>query len=306
MRLPDSKALIAMLWGVGFFMGIVFFFLITRSQDTHQPSNDTYLNIIKKKEILSQMRVNLYKSVEMEKSAVMALTDAESQDFASQSFAASAAVDQDLVQMQTLVDATPLQDEEKIIGEFKNCWSEFHKLDQMILELAVQNTNLKAAALSEEKGGAAIQRFELALKDVMQSSAKTREDARVAASAWRAIAACRQIINMLTSHIAETSNEKMDQIELQIKGTEKDATLSLDELGAIAEGENQDAMSQARAAFLEFMVVAAKVQKLSRENSNIKSLELSLGKKRIISAQCAEILTAFQNTVQSRPFKSAK
>lgn len=306
MRLPDSKALIAILWGIGFFMGIVFFFLITRSHDTPQPSKDTYLNVIKKKEILSQMRVNLYKSVEMEKSAVMALTDAESQDFASQSFAASAAVDQDLVQMQTLVDATSLQDEEKIISEFKNCWSEFQTLDQVILELAVQNTNLKAAALSEEKGGAAMQRFELALKDVMRSNPQTTEEVRVAGAAWHAIAACRQIVNLLNSHIAEINNEKMDQIELQIKVAEKDVAQSLDELGAIAEGENLDALSQARAAFLEFMEVTAKVRELSRKNSNITSLELSLGKKRIISAQCAEILTAFLNAVQSRPFKSAR
>lgn len=308
MSLPDSKALTAILWGVGFAMAIVFFFMITRSNNSFEPSKDTYLNVINKREILSQMRVNLSESVEMEKSAVMAPTDEESQDFAGQSSASSAAVENDLQQIQPLIDATSLQDEVKLIGEFKNCWSEFRKLDQVILGLAVQNTNRKATTLLEEKGGAAMQRFELALKEVMRSNfqAQAAKEGRVAGSAWHAIAAGEHIVNLLNSHIAETSNEKMDQIEVQIQLADKEVVQSLDELGGIGDSENQDALSQARMAFAEFMEVTAKVRELSRKNSNIKSLELSIGKKRIIAAQCAEILAAFQNAVQSRPFKSSK
>ena len=306
MQFPKSKALIAVLWGVSFSMGVIFLFIITRSHDPFEPSKDTYLNVIKKKEILSQMRVNLYKSVEMEKSAVMARTDEESQDFAGQSFASSAAVEQDLIQIQSLIDATALQDEVKLINEFKNCWAEFRKLDQVILGLAVQNTNLKATTLSHGKGAETLLRFELALKDVMRLNLQTPKEDRVAGSAWHAIAAGAQILNMHNSHIAEITNEKMDQIDIQIKMEEKEVLQSLEELLGIVDLKNQDALLQAKVAFFEFMEVTATVQDLSRKNSNVKSLELSIGKKRMISTQCAEVLAAFQNAVKNRPFKSAK
>jgi hypothetical protein len=98
----------------------------------------------------------------------------------------------------------------------------------------------------------------------------------------------------------------MNQIETQIKTEEKKVLNSLDQLGGIVDKESQNPLLQAKTAFSEFMEVTAKVLKLSRINSNIKSLDLSMGKKRIISAQCEEILTSLQNAVQGRPFKATK
>lgn len=306
MQFPDSKTLIAVLWGVGLSMGVLFLFIIPRSYDSFEPSRDTYLNVRKKVEILSQMRINLHKSVEMEKSAVMALTDEESQDYASQSLASSEAVEQDLTQIQSLIDATNLQDENKFVGEFKNCWVEFRKLDQVILDLAVQNTNLKAAFLSRGKGAETMQRFEQALKDLIRLSSQTPREDRTARIAWHAIAACGKILNMHNSHIAEMTDEKMDQIDIEIKMAEKEVLLSLEELLGFIDKENQQTLLQAKMAFSEFMEVTTQVQDLSRKNSNVKSLELSIGNKRKISAQCAEVLAAFQNAVKNRPFKSSK
>jgi hypothetical protein len=98
----------------------------------------------------------------------------------------------------------------------------------------------------------------------------------------------------------------MDQIEMEMNVKEKEVRQSLDELFTIVGPKSQDDLLQAKTAFSEFMEVTAKVINLSRQNSNIKSLELSLGKKRLIAAQCEEILTALQKTVQDRPFKGAK
>jgi hypothetical protein len=306
MRFQNRKGLIAVLWGGGFFMGMLFFFMITEYYGPFEPMKDTYLNVVEKSEILSQMRINLHKSVEMEKNTVMSLTDEESQEFAGQSLAASTAVEHNLKQLQSLIDATPLQDEEKLVTEFTTCWAEFRKLDQLILELAIQNTNLKAIALSREKGAEAMHRFELALKDVMRSNVQTPQEDRVAGFSWHAITAGLQIFNMHSSHIAEIRDEKMDQIEAEMKAEEKEALHSLDELSGIVDKNSQDTLVQAKATFSEFMEVTAKVINLSRKNSNVKSLELSLGRKRIIAAQCDEILAAFQEAVHGRPFKATK
>jgi hypothetical protein len=54
------------------------------------------------------------------------------------------------------------------------------------------------------------------------------------------------------------------------------------------------------------MKVTGEVISLSRENTNVKSLELSLGKKRMISAQCEETLSALQEAIRSRTFKATR
>jgi len=98
----------------------------------------------------------------------------------------------------------------------------------------------------------------------------------------------------------------MDQIETQMEAEEDEASKSLDELASIVGEKSRHTLLQAKTAFSEFMEVTAKVIKLSRQNSNIKSLELSLGKTRKVTAQCDEILAAFQEAVQSRTFKATR
>ncbi len=306
MKISERKTLIAVLWGVGFSMGILFFFTLTQLSDTAEPMKDTYLQVMKKTELLSKMRINLHKSVEMEKNAVMALTDEQSQEYANQSLTASASVEQDLKQLQDVIAANHLQVEEKFAGEFSRCWAEFRKLDHIILGLAIQNTNLKAETLSQKEGAATVRRFEQALKECMRLNLRTPQAERVTAAAWQAIAVCLQIFNMHNFHIAEINDEKMEQIETQIQAAEKKVLETLDLLAGVADKQSQDTLLQAKTAFSEFMEVTVKVLKLSKINSNIKSLDLSIGRKRIISAQCEEILASFQSAVQNRPFKAAK
>ena len=306
MQFPDGKGRSAILWGIGISVGLLLFVVILKYCTPPMRYEDTYKNIVEKREILSQMRDNLHKSVEMEKNAVMALTDEESREFADQSLAASEVVEQNRKQLSSLIDAAPLQDERNLIIEFNNCWTELRKLDQVILELAVQNTNLKAASLSREKGTEAMQRFEHALNDVLKSYSRTRDEGRVARLIFHAITAGLKIHNLHSFHIAEASDEKMDQLEMQMKTEENEASKSLNELASIVGEKSRHVLMRAKTAFSEFMEVTAEVIKLSRQNTNIKSLELSLGKTRKVTAQCDEILAAFQEAVQGRSFKATR
>lgn len=306
MQFPNSKGRSAVIVGVGIIAAVFIFAGIAKKSSNSIPLEDTYKNIVGKKELLSQMRIHLHKSVEMEKSAVMAITDEESQEFADQSVVASAAVEHNLKLLRALMDTVPLQDEKKLAGEFTNCWTELSKLDQTILELAVQNTNLKAASLSQKKGGAAIQRFEQALEGIRASAAGSPDEGRVTGLIYQAMTAGLKLYNLHSPHIAEANDENMDHIEAKMKGEETEVAKSLDALAGIVGEEHRDALSQAKTAFSEFLDVTAKVIKLSRQNSNIKSLELSLGRKRKVATQCDEILAAFQEAVQSRTFKATR
>jgi hypothetical protein len=306
MQFSNNKERIASLLGIGVVIGFIFFAVISNYYDNSVSLDTTYVNVVEKKRILAQLRIDLLKSVEMEKNAVMSLTNEESLDFAGQSRAASATVEQDLKFLRALIDAVPLQDEKKLVGEFANCWTELGKLDQVILEIAVQSTNLKAARLSKEKGAASLQQFEQALEKIAPSFAGTANDGRGVSLICQAMTAALKMYTLHSPHIAEASDKKMDQIEMQMKTEENKTSNSLDELAGIIGEENRDSVMQAKTAFVDFLEVTSKVIELSRQNSNIKSLELSLGKKRTISAQCDEILATFQEVVQSRNFKARK
>ena len=220
MQFSNKKEQLAFMVGIGLALAIILFAVIAKQSGDSPSKNSPYENTLEKKRILSQMRIDLLKSVEMEKNAVMALTDQESIDFANQSRAASATVDQNLKSLRSLVTATASQDEQELMNEFATCWAEFGKLDQVILELAVENTNLKAAALSREKGAETMQKFEQALEYLLQSSPGTQDECRIAGPVSRALIAGLKMYNLHSPHIAEATDEKMDRIEAQMKTEE--------------------------------------------------------------------------------------
>ena len=187
MQWTKNKEQIGLLVGCGLALALILFAVFAKNSNNSASMQTVYENIIKKKEVLNQLRVHFLKSIEMEKSAVMALTDQESMEYASQSQAASATVNQNLKTLRSLVDAMPT--ERKLLDDFVTCWTEMGKIDQVILQLAVENTNLKAAALSREQGEQSMQRFEEALDTVRASSTGNSSESRITALAARAMVA---------------------------------------------------------------------------------------------------------------------
>jgi len=304
MQWKKNKEQIALIVGCGLALTLILFAFFAKYSNNSASIRTVYENILIKKRVLSEIRVNLLKSVEMEKNAVMALTDQESLAYASQSRIAAAAVDQNLKTLRSLVDGMPT--ERKLLDDFATCWTEMGKIDQVILQLAVENTNLKAAALSREQGGQSMQRFEEALNTVGVSAAGRSSESQIAALTARAMVAALKIFNLHGPHIFEPDNGKMDQIEERVKEEERVVMQSLDTLETLLDNEHIDVVIQAKTAFAEFLTVTNQVVQLSRLNSNIKSLELSLGRKRTVAAQCDDALASLQESIQQKTFKATK
>jgi len=267
---------------------------------------DVIGNMAKKMELLSAMRVNLIKSEETEKSAVMADTDEASRDFADQSRRAADFVDRDLRELESLLNRDHTDKEMKLFHEFDSCWTELRKIDQEIIEFAVQNTNLKAAALSFGKGNEAIKRFERPLKNLIHSSLPSDKCSDVVILASDALAAGLRIQVLHAPHIIAASDARMDEIETEMRQDGEIVDTSLEKFADLVPEEDRALLQDARAAYEEFAAITAEVIKLSRENTNIKSFELSLGKKRKIAAQCDETLISLQEAVRNREFKATR
>lgn len=258
--------------------------------------------IARKAAVLSALRINMIKSVESEKSAVMADTDGASMAFAEEAMRGVEAAEAGLRELSQLIEAYPSENEAKLLQEFKRCWSEFRDIDQAVLEIAVQNSNLKAARLSFGAARDAMAVFEDALLKLING----QESGPICRLATHALAAGLKIQVLHAPHIASPNDEEMNAIEKNIR--ENDATVrrSLDALQRLVSPDRQSILRQAEAAYHEFENLTAAVTELSRQNTNIKSMELSLNRKRKITSQCEEILTSLQDVVHSRSFKATR
>jgi hypothetical protein len=291
-------------------LGVVFFLLLIvilgNLQCKSRLGIEDMVGILARKlEALSRMRILLLKSAEAEKSAVMADTDQVSQAFADQSLQASEALEKDRLEFGLLIQKDPVESEMKLLQEFDRCWAEFRKIDRQILGFAVQNMNLKAARLSFGPGHETMKRLEKILNSLAAGLAAV-EGTQVAEHRCRAITAGWKILSLHAPHIASASNNEMGKIEQVIRQNKEEIKNSLIKLKTILPENKQVSLREAEAAFTELVTVTARIIDLSRQNTNIKSFELSLGRKRKITAQCDEILTSLQQTVRSSSFQATR
>jgi hypothetical protein len=251
---------------------------------------------------LSAMKMSIVKSVEAEKSAVMANTDEDSIRFAEESRRAFEAAEKSLRELAELIATYPSVPEKELLQEFDSCWSEFRKADQQVLEFAVQNTNLKAARLSFGAASTAMNEFGHALSGLLSDSTS----GPVCRLVYDAQTAALGIHLLHAPHIASPDDQEMDDIEKLIRQNDAVVRKALVDIRRMIVPANRKVARQAEAAYDAFMEFTDRVLEWSRQNTNIKSFELSLNRKRKITAQCEEILTKLQEAIQSRAFKATR
>jgi hypothetical protein len=260
----------------------------------------------KKMEILSRMRADLLKSVEAEKNAVMADTDESSRSFADESRQAAEAIDRDRRELGLLIEEDHSDQETRLLREFDRSWADLREIDQLILDLAVKNTNIKAAKLSFTKGSLLLKRFEEALRDINRTEVSVRGPSQISEHTCSALTAALKILCLHAPHIAETQDDQMDKFEAEMDQYAGVIKTSLLNLKVLIPEEKLAYLQEAEMAYDEFSRVTAEVVDLSRQNTNIKSFELSLGRKRKATAQCDEILVSLLKVVQSKEFKATR
>jgi hypothetical protein len=265
-----------------------------------------YERVVREKEILSSMRLNLIKSAEAEKSAVLAVTDEESLQFADQARMAAGKVDKDRTELASLIRQDDSSEETARILEFERCWTESLKLDRLLLHLAVQNTNLHATNLALTRGSEAVDRLERDLDRLIDTGSTSRGDARIVRLTYQAVVASLKIQDLYTPHIQAESDTQMDAIEQKIRSNDATLTHSLETLSGLVPGSDAQIVKDATADYAELAKVTQEIISLSRRNTNIKSLELSLGKKRLITAQCDEVLGNLQELIRNKGTKATR
>lgn len=265
-----------------------------------------FINDVKKVRLVSEMRVNLNASVEAEKSAVLADTDEASIVYADQALQLSAAVEDARLELEVMIAAEKMGRELDILREFSVCWERFQQIDQELLPLSVMNTNLKAYDLSYGSAGKALKQLEQALNALMNSKVSKDKTCEIARLSLRTLSSALKIHALQSPHIAESHEEKMDEIETTIQTDNALINQSLDALSVLLNQVDKPLLEAAKSAYTEFWMINTEVMKLSRQNSNVRSLALSLGQKRKATVRCQDVLAALEEAIQSKVYKATR
>jgi len=231
------------------------------------------------------LRVDLAKTIDGSDRAVMADTDVESIAFAHEAERATAAVRSDAAKLAALVQSLGYRDEAAAVDEFERHFEDYAKVDQGVLALAVENTNLKAQRLSFGP----VREAADAWRDALEAALKTlpeREQARADAVVARAELAVREIQVLQAPHIAAPDDAEMARLEKEMATREDAARRALTTLASLGGASGASTLAPARAALERFGAESQELIALSRRNSNVRSLAISLRQVPTLAAAC--------------------
>jgi hypothetical protein len=252
--------------------------------------------------LAADLHVQFAKAADASNRAVMADTDDASVAFAREAEQAKAAIPRDSEALKPILQTLGYSDEVRLLEEFGQRFDAYRALDKTILELAVENTNLKAQRLSF---GSAQQEAD-AFRDALESVRPAGDAWRVKALTATAVAAVREIQALQAPHIADFDNAVMTRIEERMATSEAGARSALASLGPLVQPGSRTNLADAAAALDRFMGVNAQILTLSRRNTNVRSLVLSLNEKPKATLACEESLRALRESLAKHGYTSSR
>ena len=235
----------------------------------------------------------------------MAVTDEASSAAAREAEQATQAVERDVEALQRILQALAYRDDIRHLDAFKTCFVGYRALDADILPLAVENTNIKAQRLSFGPARDAANAFRQSLEAAGRSIA-AKNACCVEALIAKASAAVLEVQVIQARHIAESDDAAMSQMEAEMAASQAAARKALDSLKGLLPPAAGPQLAAAAAALDRFTTINAELVTLSRRNSNVRSLALSLGRKRTVTAECDDTLHGLEEALAKHDFTATR
>ena len=207
--------------------------------------------------------------------------------------------------LEPLVASLQFAEEGRLLKTFRAAHDRVWTLDREILALAVENTNLKAQRLSFGPAYEAANTVGAAL-DAIVASIVGVDAARARSLASTVLLKVRELEVLEGPHIAEADDAAMTKLERRMTTLQSEARQVLDELANMSAAGRAADVEPARTALVGFLNVHDEILKLSRRNSDVRSLALSLGEKRTLTAVCEENLDELRQRLMERTFPARR
>jgi hypothetical protein len=237
--------------------------------------------------LASHLHVQFSRAADASNRAVMADTDDASIAAAREAEEATRAVERDIDALKPILENLSFREEAAQLDAFKTRFAQYRALDAEILPLAVENTNIKAQRLSFGPAQDAVNAFRQALAAAGRL-ATAKNAVAVDALVAKATVAVLEVQVSEARHIAESDDAAMTRMEAAMHTSEAAARSALGSLKGLLPPAAGAQFTAAASALDGFAAANAEMVTLSRRNSNVRSLALSLGKKRAVTAECED------------------
>ena len=289
------------LWmAAGAVMVLVVTLVVLHYQTGQSPADQLALKATRA-DLVGRIRLALASASEAEKSAVMAVTDEDSKTFADQARAAAAEAERERKELADLLAKGGTETEKDLLAQFSKDFADFQGIDKDLLDLAVKNTNVKAYSLAFGPAADALKDMDTALSRLVAKSAGSPEAGNVALAAFGAQTAALRIQTLLAPHIAEESEKKEDELEAVMTQHDQEVRKDLDGLTALEKFRGDPDLESATSDYAKFSEIRTRILALSRENTNVRSLAISLDQKRKVLFLCEDVLSALQQAILAEP-----
>ena len=262
--------------------------------------------LMEARRLASELHVEFTKAAEASNRAVMADTDEASAAAAEEAKRARQAVERDVDALRPILESLGYYGEDlRQLEAFKGRFEEYRRLDDEILPLAVENTNLKAQRLSFGPAREAADSFHSAV-DAAVRSVPPKDSPRARELAATARIAVLEILALQAPHIAEPRDDVMTRLEEQMKTFAASARKTLTGLQAVTGPARASQVAAATTALDRFLSINDQIVVLSRRNTNVRSLALALGRKRTVTAECEDQLKALEEALAKHAFTATR
>jgi hypothetical protein len=249
--------------------------------------------LIEARHLASELRVAFLKSNEAANRAVLSVTDEDSRAAATESTQAADAAKQALATLDPLLHSLGYQTEIDSLGRFRKGFEEYLQIEAEVLPLAVENTNLKAQRLSAGSAQTAADEVFAALDAAAGSSSPP--DVALEVASIRADLLEMQLVQ--ARHISEADEAAMTRMEQRVGALAGDARARLKRLGVLLQGRSDQQLTAVASALDRFLEVDQEIVALSRRNTNVRSLALTLGRQRLVAAACEDELRTIEESL---------
>jgi hypothetical protein len=248
-----------------------------------------------KLEVIDQIELAFNKSLDAEKSAVLAPTREASESFAAETRAANAKVTSDLEKLGKIVASENVPKEVEDFANLEEAWKVSKEIDERLLTLDLAGTNLKAVALTSGEGLLALNNFVDSLSAI---AAQTTDPARLRDLSSASVSAFRIQI-LFPAHIASADEAQMRALEQQIGEQIANVDRVMKELQVDTPEPERAEVEGAASSWQRHGRVNAEVLRLSHENTNVRSSELSINEKRRATEAMRNAIEALDTDIRT-------
>jgi hypothetical protein len=270
-----------------------------------QGDGNYFTHLHDSRRLAADLRVQFNQAADASNRAVMADTDEASVSFVRDAESSAKNVEKDVATLTPLLHRLSVPNPIRSLEEFSAHFAEYREVDRSVLALAVDNTNLQAQRLAFGPAREAADAFRDAL-GVIASSSPPSDRCSIEALVAKATIAVREIQALLAPHIAESRDATMTDMERNLANLDASARSAVKSLQESVSPSARPALAGAVSALDRFDAISGQIVALSRRNTHVRALELSLRTKPALAAACDNSLRALQEMLAKEGIKATR